>query len=184
MTTQAIMTKELITLPPTATVAEALWLMHEHHARNIPVVDEDGCFIGLFGVRRLSRLLLPKASAIGVRAFSNLSFLPDQEHKLAERLREAGKRPISEYLEKKKKLVFCAPDTPFPKLLELLEESRDTSVPVIIVEGKRKKLVGIVSAWDVLERLAMVMLDEVDRTSDPGPGTQSESGVADKTKPE
>lgn len=159
MPTKTIMTRNLVTLPPSATVAEALWLMHERQTRSIPVVDEKGCFLGLFGVRRLSRLLLPEAGGIGLTGLTNLGFLPDNEDKLSERLRKAGQRPVSDYLEKKKKLAFCGPDTPFPKLLRLLEDSKDTSLPVIIVEGDEQKLVGVVSAWDVLERLALAMLD-------------------------
>jgi CBS domain-containing protein len=59
-----------------------------------------------------------------------------------------------------KKLLFCKPDTSFPELLALLEESKDSSLPVIIVEGDTKKLAGMVSAWDVLEGIIMKLLAE------------------------
>ena len=173
MPTSAIMTQELVTLPPTATVAEAMWLMHEKHLRSVPVVDGKGRFLGLFGVRRLARLLLPKTADFGFWGTDGLGFLPDEVDKLSKRLREAGQRPISEFLEKKKKLSICSPDTPFPKLLSLLEESQDTSLPVILVEEKGHKLVGVVSAWDVLERLALAMLE----------GTGQTPGNADEGRP-
>ena len=56
--------------------------------------------------------------------------------------------------------MFCTPDTSFPQLLELLEQSKDSSLPVIIVEGSARKLVGMVSAWDVLEGIIMKLLAE------------------------
>ena len=59
------------------------------------------------------------------------------------------------FLEKKKNLTFCKPSTSFPEVFELLDQSEDTSLPVIVVKGKRKKLVGMISSWDVLERLLM-----------------------------
>ena len=62
MTAESIMTSALVTLGPDDTVADALSLMHSKGVRNLPVVDETGSFIGLFGLRRLSHLLLPKAA--------------------------------------------------------------------------------------------------------------------------
>jgi CBS domain-containing protein len=49
MTTKSIMTSGLFTLEPTDSVADALLLMHEKHVRNIPIVDQSGVFVGLFG---------------------------------------------------------------------------------------------------------------------------------------
>ena len=47
--------------------------------RNLPVVDESGAFIGLFGLWRLSHLLLPKAALdLGVHSISDLHLLPDE----------------------------------------------------------------------------------------------------------
>jgi len=156
MTAESIMTSRLKTLHPTDTVAHAVRLMHRNEIRNLPVVNDQGCFIGLFGIRRLSRILLPKAATNLARYnLTDLSFLPDDSGEMHERLRKAGNRPVSEFLEKKRKLVFCSPKTTFPELLELLDMSSDSSLPVIVVKGKQKQLVGIISAWDVLEKIAI-----------------------------
>ena len=46
-TLNAIMTTELITLLPTANLAEARELMHEHKIHHLPVVDDNNRLIGL-----------------------------------------------------------------------------------------------------------------------------------------
>jgi acetoin utilization protein AcuB len=159
MTTENIMTSRVITLRPEDTVVDALLIMHRHHIRNLPVVNEDGSFVGLFGVRSLSHLLLPTAARdLDRYSISDLGFLPDEIGQLTERWRKIASKPVSDFLEKEKKLVFCTPDTTFPRLLELLEQSRDSSLPVIVVDGKTRKLAGMVSAWDVLDGFIMKLM--------------------------
>ena len=159
MTTESIMTSRVITLRPDDRVVDALRTMHQQHVRNLPVVDEKGSFVGLFGVRRLSRLLLPLAARdLDRHSIPDLGFLPDEVDQLAERWREVASRPVSEFLEKESKLLFCKPDTTFPQLLRLLEKSKDASLPVIVVKGKTRKLAGMVSVWDVLEGFVIKLL--------------------------
>ena len=156
MTTKSIMKSGLFTLKPSDTVAHAMSLMHEHHVRNLPVLDEAGAFIGLFGLRRLSHLLLPKAALnLGEYSVSNLHFLPDEVVQMGDRWHKIADQPVENFLEKEKKLLFCSPGTAFPELLALLDESKDTSLPVLVVKGKSKQLVGMVSTWDVLEGIIM-----------------------------
>ncbi len=134
------MTSRLFTVKPDTSVADALQLMHLKHVRNLPVVDDSGVFVGLFGLRRLSRLLLPKAASdLGRYSLSDLHFLPDESVLVGDRWNDIANQPVMKYLEKKKKLLFCSPDTKFPELLALLDESKDSTLPVIIVEGKTGK---------------------------------------------
>jgi len=154
VTVENIMSFRLIKLRPADKVCDALQIMHTHQIRNLPVVDEEDQFVGLFGIRRLMTLLLPKAAQIE-HGLKELSFMPDEVEGLYERLGEIGQKPVIEYLEKKKNLVFCKPSTSFPEVLKLLEQNPNTSLPIIVVKGKKKKLVGMVSAWDVLEKLVL-----------------------------
>ena len=55
MTVQNIMSFRLVKLKPTDRVCDALSIMHQQQIRNLPVVDEDDQFIGLFGIRPLIR---------------------------------------------------------------------------------------------------------------------------------
>ncbi|MBE9561213.1 MAG: CBS domain-containing protein [Proteobacteria bacterium] len=158
MTAKSIMSFRLVKLKPTDKVCDALRVMHAQQIRNLPVVDENGQFVGLFGIRRLTSLLLPKAARMNL-GLKNLNFMPDEMGELIGRLKEVSQYPVADFLEKKKRLMFCKPTTSFPEVLELLDQSSDTSLPVIVVKGKKKKLVGMVSAWDVVEKLLVNVCD-------------------------
>ena len=167
MTTENIMTSGLFTIKPSDTVAEAMAVMHAKHVRNLPVIDEKGVFIGLFGLRRLSHLLLPRAALdLGKHSLSELHFLPDEIMQMGDRWHEIADQPVANFLEKEKKLKFCSPQTAFPELLALLDDSKDSSLPVIIVEGDERKLVGMVSTWDVLEGIIMGRLSKQEQDKD------------------
>jgi CBS-domain-containing membrane protein len=161
MTAENIMTSRLVTLKAEDTVADAVQLLHSSHVRNLPVVDSAGVFVGLFGLRRLSRLLLPiAASDLGRHSIVDLHFLPDDSVLASDRWHEIASQPVINYLEKNKKLLFCTPQTKFPELLAMLDNSKDATLPVIIVEGDTHKLVGVVSVWDVLEGIILQRLSK------------------------
>ncbi len=160
MTAKTIMNTDLVTVSTAETVADALLAMSRYRVHNIPVIDKKGAFVGLLSLRRLTHALLPTAARIGEGSLHlDLGFLGDQSDEYLQRLQAIGKRPVSDLLEKKKKLRFCSPDTPMPKLLQLLSENA-TSLPVVVVEGKKRRLVGMVSNWDVLTKIAAVLLTE------------------------
>ena len=175
MTAKSIMTSDLVVVKPTDKVSEALSLMHKHNLHDLPVVDEQGSFVGMFGRRRFVQSLLPMA-AQDKYGLSDLSFLPDKEKELSKHLKRVGDDPVSKYLEKKKYLAFCKPSTPFPKLLQMLCES-SSSMPVVVVKGKDKKVVGMVSSWDVLDKLAMAFYYEDTPETEGAPGTEEQAGI-------
>lgn len=154
MSAESIMSKDLFTLAPDVTVADALQAMCDHKVHNIPVVDREGAFVGLFSLRRITHALLPMAAQVAEGGLDiDMSFVSDSSDAYLDRLLQIGHKPISEFLEKKKKLRFCDPNTPIPRILQLLSEN-PTSLPVVVVKGKQKKVVGMVSTWDVLTKIA------------------------------
>lgn len=168
MTAETLMSTELLTLTPNVTVAEALQAMCDHKVHNIPVVDKNGSFVGLFSLRRIAQALLPMAAQMDEESLEvSMAFVTDSADAYLERLLKIGHKPISGLLEKKKKLRFCKPDTPIPRILQLLSEN-PTSLPVLVVTGKHKKVVGMVSTWDVLTKITASLFSEtqvaIDRT--------------------
>lgn len=81
----------------------------------------------------------------------------------------------------KKKLRFCKPDTPIPRMLQLLTEN-PTSLPVVVVEGRRQRVVGMVSTWDVLTKVAVKLVQD-ESAREPGEsGGARESGGGDEKR--
>jgi CBS domain-containing protein len=154
MTATSIMTQDLTLLRSTDTVKDGLRLMHEKKVRTLPVVDEEGGFVGLFGIRQVVHLLLPKAAQI-VDGLTDLSFMPDDEDELHARIEAVDDEPVSAYLEAADDLLICEPTTPLPEVLELLHLSFNTSLPVLVVDNESRALVGMVSGWDILEKIVM-----------------------------
>jgi CBS domain-containing protein len=172
------MSAALVTVAPDFTVAEAMLEMARHKVHNIPVVDKDGAFVGLVSLRRLTHDLLPTAARVDEQAFHmDIGFLSDQSDEYLRRLQDIGRRPVSDLLEKRKKLRFCSPDTPIPRLLQLLSEN-PTSLPVVVVEGKKNRVVGMVSNWDVLTKIAVRLLADEGGPADPSAGAAPGGGRA------
>ena len=160
MTTTTIMSTDVITLNADDSIAKALKIMCKHTVHNLPVVDKEGTFLGLFTLRRLSRELLPTAAKLNEdNLLMHINFMPDGTDEVLQRLNDIGQQPVSSLLEKSSTLRFCHPDTKLPELLQLLFES-PTSLPVLVLEGKKKKLVGMVSNWDILTKLTINLLGE------------------------
>jgi len=165
MTTSTIMSRDVISLKPDDSIMSALKLMCTHSVHNLPVLDKNNNFLGLFSLRRLSRELLPKAAKLDENSLlMHINFMPDGTDELLKRLHKIGRKPVSDLLEKSSKLRFCNPETTLPELLQLLFDS-PTSLPVVVVEGKKKKLAGMVSNWDVLTKLTINLLN--DNEADP-----------------
>ncbi len=53
------MKKEIITVPDTATVADAASMFCDHHIGMLPVVDESGNLVGILQLRDLLHLIMP-----------------------------------------------------------------------------------------------------------------------------
>ncbi len=159
-----IMTPDPLTLNPDESVADALKKMYHAHVRSLPVVDAEGSFIGLFSICRLIEVLLPEAAMAGEGSLMDLSFVHPTMTEIMENLESLGPLPVSEVLEKKKRLTICEPTTSVMEMMLLLHEIH-TSLPVVVVKGKTKRLVGIVSYWDVLSKMATRLFpDEIEGT--------------------
>lgn len=173
MTAATIMSTDVVTIKPDDSIAKALQLMCVHAVHNLPVVDDEGTFLGLFSLRRLSRELLPKAAKLNESSLMmHINFMPDGTDELLERLGEIGQQPVSDLLEPASQLCLCAPDIALPELLQLLFQS-PTSLPVVVVKGKKRKLAGMVSNWDVLTKLTINLLGK--KCTDPCTGEKTKN---------
>lgn len=129
------------------TVAAGLKLIMDNRYRNIPIVDENDCYLGIFGVHCMLDMVLPKAVLIE-DGLKSAPFVSDTLRDLRERLKDVEDKPVTYCMSRE--VIVVSPDTPLVETLLALYRSR-ASVPVVDPESKR--LVGMVSYWDVSKKI-------------------------------
>lgn len=141
MSLDAVMTTDLITAPPTATVREALRLLEDSDIRHLPVVN-DGHLIGIVSDRDLREYRVP--------------LLLEIDH-----FDEAGRDRANDLLDTRVADVMAADvvsvdnTESITSVLDAMIEYKVGAVPVIDPESE--DLVGIVSYIDVLRYARSVL---------------------------
>jgi CBS-domain-containing membrane protein len=153
------MSRHPITAPADMKVSEALYRLCKHQVHNLPVVDDEGRFLGLFGLHGLLHALLPKAATLDPRLRS-LNFYADHLDEVMELLRDIGERPVREYLDRDN-VILCPMNTPIMEVIRMLYES-PTALPVVLVEQNETRLVGMLSNWDILAKIGSMMFSPDD----------------------
>lgn len=147
MTAASVMDPNPTVLKPTDVISTAAKYIMEHRFRNLPVVDENGCYLGVFGVNCLLRLVLPQA-AIMKKGLDSVSFIHETLADLHDRLGEVTNEPITLCMSTEVSTV--PPNHPLVDTLLILYRTK-TSIPV--VEPGTCKLLGVISYWDVGEHI-------------------------------
>ena len=142
-TARDVMDPNPTVLAATDTVGKGMGYIMENRFRNVPIVDSKGCYLGVFGVNCLLRLVLPQA-ALMERGLTDLSFVSDSLADLRRRLKESEDKPVTVCLSDEATVID--PDTPLLETLLTLYKTR-RSIPV--VDPKDGCLLGVVSYWDV-----------------------------------
>lgn len=140
----------IISAPPAVlgkgdAVADALQILRQHNVAALPVTDAKGHFVGIFGLRELISLMLPRAVRLGVE-MGELGFVSDSMDDLRARLGAFAKDSVGKHLAPHRAIRA---ETPIIEALMLLYQG-DSYLPVVDNAGK---LVGIVSAADTLARV-------------------------------
>jgi len=146
-TAASVMDPKPTWVKPDDSVAAAFGHIMQHRYRNLPVLDAEGRYLGIFGVNCLLRLVLPKA-AVMKRGLEQVSFIHETLADLHERLREVENQPVS--LCMSTDVAAVPPDNPLVETLLILYRTK-TSIPV--VDPATDKLVGMISYWDVGENI-------------------------------
>lgn len=134
-------------LHPSDTIGKGVQCIMEHRYRRLPVIDDEGRFTGVFGVNCLLRMVLPKAVVMedGLRT---VPFVRETLSDLHRRLKEVEDDPISLCMHYESAQV--SPDTPLLETLLILYQTR-ASLPV--VDTETGKLLGVISYFDVGEKI-------------------------------
>ncbi len=153
MPCREIMSPNPALLHPADTVGHAVSLLLAQRVLSLPVVDDQGRYLGMFAKSRLFSLLLPTVVAIDeilprLAQLPDLGFLSDDIDDLRERLQQISGRSVGEYLDQS--VPVMRPDTPVMAAVLLFYRQRNF-LPV--VEAQDGRLVGVISTWDTLARI-------------------------------
>lgn len=147
MSASQVMDPHPVTVKPTDSIKTVVTLIMEHRYRSLPVVDDQGCFLGTVGVNCLLKLVLPRSAVMG-KGLESLSFVHDSLKDLQLRLSEQSNQQVEVCMNTDSPVV--APDTSLLETLLTLYRSK-SSIPV--VEPETGKLIGMISYFDVGEAI-------------------------------
>ena len=144
-----VMTKDVVTLAPETSLADAADLLAEKGFGAAPVVDADAKIVGLLRDEDLliseARLHLPTTIAI----LPGIEFtLPGSLRRYDDELKKAASSTVADVMEKSFKHV--GPDADVADVATMMHEHDVTHIPVIADE----KVLGIVARGDIVRYLA------------------------------
>ena len=139
-----VMTHNILSVRPDATIAEAIRLMLDNRISGLPVIDEAGRLVGILTE---GDLLRRGETATERHRPRWLEILMGPGRLAEEYVRTHGRR-IAEVMTRNP--VSVTPDTPLKEIVELMERHRIKRVPVLDGDAP----VGILSRADLLRGLA------------------------------
>ena len=141
-----IMTPDVISADPDATVLQAARYMLQHHISGLPVIDKSGTLVGILSE---GDFLRRRETHTDRRPSRWLEFLMGPGKLAAEYTHTHGSK-VSEVMTTKVHAII--EDTPLEKIVEMMERYRIKRVPVL----RGNKVVGIVTRANLMH--AMVSL--------------------------
>jgi CBS domain-containing protein len=144
MQAKDIMTSDVVTITPAATVEQIAQLLLERHISAAPVVDADNRVVGIVSEGDLLRR--PEIGTERARSWW-LQFMTSSREQASDYIKTHGLR-AEEVMTTP--AVTVEEDTPIGEIAQLLEKKRIKRVPVV----QQGKLVGIVSRANLLHGLA------------------------------
>ncbi|MBP3194544.1 MAG: CBS domain-containing protein [Cardiobacteriaceae bacterium] len=146
----SIMLSDPITLKPTLTIKETLEIVRNSPSRYMPVVDENGDYLGVFSSMTLIRLLLPESVSIkGGKNKFELDFMDTSLPELKEKVAQFADKQIKEYIITDE-VPTCTPKTSVMEALNLLYKHR---YHTIVLEENSRKFLGIVSIKGTFKKI-------------------------------
>ena len=156
MKASEIMTPDVISADPDATVLQAARYMLLHHISGLPVIDKTGALVGILSE---GDFLRRRETHTDRRPSRWLEFLMGPGKLAAEYTHTHGSK-VSEVMTTKMHTI--SEDTPLEKIVEMMERYRIKRVPVL----RGKKVVGIVTRANLMHAMVSLARGEPKTTSD------------------
>lgn len=156
MRARQIMTRQVITIDPEASIVEAADTMLQYHIGGLPVVDTAGKLVGIVSEGDFIR-----RAEIGTQRKRGrwLQLLVGKGKTASEYVRERG-RKVKEIMTPDP--VTVAEDTPLEDIVRIIERHNVKRLPVV----RGNQLVGIVSGSNLLQSVAALARDIPELTAD------------------
>jgi len=140
------------TLYENAPLHKAVSIITSKRLAALPVINEQGQFVGIIGVNGLLELLLPQAvrSALAEDEDNvpDLSFMDDNMAELKNRLTHMAETPVGTLAKRDAAVIY--PDSPVMEAVLLLLRGEDE---VAMIDRETRKFICMVSALDLLHTL-------------------------------
>jgi len=146
MKASEVMDPHPLTVHPDDTIECAARFIMENRYRSLPVVDDNGCYVGMFGVNCLLKQVIP--SAVFKHGLKNVSFIHETFEELYERFSEVKDEPLKICMSQD--INAISPDTP---LTETMLQLYDTRLSIPVIEEGSCKLLGMISYFDIGEKI-------------------------------
>jgi CBS-domain-containing membrane protein len=148
MTCAGIMTTNPKSLRQSESIGRAAEAIAGDGSASLPVVDEEGRLVGLFGIHDLLSLLVPRVAVIG-NLLPNMRFLGDDVGALHDKFKSLRASAIERAVNREAVRVY--PDTPLIEAIRLFCHNH-TTIPV--VERDSGILVGTICYRDAAKLIA------------------------------
>ena len=139
--------KNPVCLKPNQTVKEAMNIFKEEDIRSLPVLDDEGRYLGLFGLRHVLVKLLPTSVAMK-DGLENIDFIQDATPGISKRLKKLYDVPVSEVMDPEG--ITLEPDTATWEALRVMALHGS---PVALVDKETQKFEGLISRQTLLADL-------------------------------
>ncbi|PSL19097.1 CBS domain-containing protein [Shimia abyssi] len=143
------------TILPDESIATAFNIIKDSRARFLPVVEQDGTYVGVFTAPTLLKLILPKAATIGLNdeagrvPIESLGFMNLTHGDFEQQLDRLKHETVRDNMSRPVNIPVAAPDTPVMEGIFLIYKFKRH---VILVEPDTNRFVGTVSANSLLDR--------------------------------
>lgn len=147
-----VMVKEVISVEPEMKLIEAARIIMEHNFDGVPVVDNENKLVGIL----TEYDLIEKSSSIHLPTFQkileNLKVLKQDNSDFQKEAKKISALKVKDAMNSDP--LTLDPETPFEEMVKTFREHhRVNPIPVI---DKEKKVIGVVSRFDVLKPLQVL----------------------------
>ncbi len=143
----AIMTADPPTVRDCESVGAAARKLIDHRQLNLPVVDAEGRYVGMFAAEDLLNLVVPRVALAGGLA-PNVRFVADDPDSLRERFKSVKQRAVGEVADKN--AAVLTPDTPPIDAFRIFCRNRAS---LAVIDPASRKLLGTLSYWEVMREI-------------------------------